>query len=231
MKHWKKIIAFVSIITLAFVYPNIALADAIDSGANNHSGATGVGYGDAGNGMDYMCQGFVMSQYTQITSVGFNISAKSGTLTTGQKVWIDTTADLNSVPLGTKGVGIGGGTEITNAQLVTGALTKYTLTTAVNVTIGSKYVLCMAPWNTSTHVWTADFENIISSTVNPYANGRLTQGDTAYTTWIAPNAGADDMVFDIYGVTAVAAPQAMAQTVVSGNSQVNVSGNVIINAN
>ena len=205
-------------------YPNIALADAIDSGANNHTGATAIGFGDTLNGRDYMCQGFIMSQYNQITSVGFNINGKNADTNIGRKVWIDTTADLNSVPLGAVAVGIGGGTEITNATLVTGVLTKYVLTSSVNVTIGNKYVLCMAPWNTTTHVWTSDYQDIITSTANPYANGRRTHGDAAYTTWAAPDAGNDDILFDIYGQT-FTATKATANTTMNGAGNITFTGN------
>lgn len=202
MKKYTAIISSILVIAVLF-WANQAFADAIDTGATNHTGAIAIGFGDTANGRDYMCQGFVMSQYTTITAVGFDINGKNGDTNLGRKVWIDN-SDTNSVPTGSVGVGIGGGTEITNAQLVTGSLTKYTLTTSVSVTIGNKYVLCMAPWNTTTHVWASDYQDIVSSTANPYAPANFTgakrqHGDAAYTTWSAPDAGNDDILFDIYG--------------------------------
>lgn len=202
----KKYIAAIVIIALAasgFWY-KVAHADTID--ATNHTGSTMIGFGDTLNGRDYMCQGFVMATFNQITAVAFYINGKNSDTNFGRKVWIDN-ADASSNPTGSVGVGIGGGTEITNATLVTGALTKYTLTTTVNVTIGNKYALCIAPWNTTTHVWTSDYQDFASSTANPYAPAAFSGAkrvhlDGSFLNPSAPDAGNDDIQFDIYGVTA-----------------------------
>jgi hypothetical protein len=113
-------------------------------------------------------------------------------------VWIDN-ADSSSHPTGTVGVGIGGETEILNADLVTGALTRYTLTTSVSLTIGNRYVICIAPWNTTTHAFSADYQDFTSSTSNPYANGRRAHGDTAYTSWTDIDSGNADLQFQTWG--------------------------------
>lgn len=172
------------------------MADILDQ--SNYTGATGIGFGDTGNGRDYLSQGFIPT-LNNITAVSFRIADKDGSGSIGYKVWIDT-CDTNSKPAGSVGTGIGGATEITNAALVTGALTKYTLTTPVTGLIpGNRYCFVIAPWNTSTHVFAASYHDVMSSTANPYASGKRNHGDTAYTTWSTPDSGNDDILFETYG--------------------------------
>jgi len=189
-------------VIVVLLFASKVFADTLDQ--SNTSGTIGIGFGDLGNGRDYMCQGFKMATYNQITAISFYVKSKDGNANVGYKVWIDN-ANANSEPTGTVAVGIGGGTEITNATLNTTTLTKYTLGSTVDVTIGNQYTLCLAPWNTSTHVWASSYNDFQSSVSNPYANGRRTHGDTAYTTWSAPDSGNADIHFEIYGQTAAAA--------------------------
>lgn len=224
----KKLLAIIGIIAIGFSIPFQAFADAIDAGATNHSGAIGIGFGDVGAGRDYMCQGFVMSDYNQITAVGFYVNSKDGDANIGYKVWIDN-SDSTSQPTGSVGVGIGGATEITNATLNTSGLTKYTLTSTVDVTIGNKYVVCFAPWNTTTHVFASSYHDFVSSTGNPYApasfsGAKRKHGDTAYTTWTDPDAGNDDIIFDIYGQNSVL----MSKLTIQSGQAVIQSGSIII---
>lgn len=165
---------------------------------SNTTGATAIGFGDVGSGRDYMSQGFI-GRLNNITHISFYINGKSGTSTQGYKLWVDN-ADSNSAPTGTVFVGIGGATEILNSTLVTGALTKYTLTTPVTGLVpGNRYCFVLAPFNTTTHTYSADYQDFISSTGNPYPSGKRNHGDTAYTTWSAPDSGNDDLQFEIWG--------------------------------
>ena len=157
-----------------------------------------VGFGNLGGGRDYMSQGFKTTAITQITAVSFQVNGKSGTSTQGYKVWIDE-ANASSNPSGTVGVGIGGETEILNSALVTGATTKYALTSSVTLTAGTQYCFVIAPWNTTTHVFSANYQDFRCSVSNPYANGRRTHGNTAYNTWNAPDSGNADLLFETWG--------------------------------
>lgn len=163
----------------------------------NTSGSTAIGFGDTGNGRDYAAQGFIPTKNT-ITAISFWVNSKSGTSTQGIKVWIDN-ADSNFYPTGSAGVGIGGQTEILNANITTGSLVKYTLSSTVSVTPGNRYVLCIAPWNTTTHAWSQYYADFTSSISNPYANGRRVHGDGAFTNWSAPDSGNADFQFRVYG--------------------------------
>ena len=159
----------------------------------NLTGGVGIGFGDSGSGRDYLMQGFI-AKLSTIDAVSFQLNSVGSQ---GMKVWIDN-ADANFFPTGTVGVGIGGATEITNANLST-THKKYTLASAVTLVPGNRYVICMAPWNTSTHVWASDYRDVNSATSNPYANGRRVHGDTAFTTFVAPDSGNADIVFATYG--------------------------------
>ncbi len=202
MKFKKTLISFISFLTIFALFMwQTALADTVDQ--SNHTGAISIGFGDTLNGRDYMCQGFKMATYNTITAIGFYVNSKDGDANVGYKVWIDN-ADANSNPLGVVGVGIGGATEITNASLTTSGLTKYTLTTNVPITIGNQYVICAAPWNTSTHVWASSYHDWVSSTANPYANGKRVHLDGSFANPTYPDSSNDDILFDVYGITSVA---------------------------
>lgn len=173
------------------------MAEVIDQ--SNHTGSTGIGFGDTGNGRDYMVQGFIPT-LNNITAVAFYVNSKDADTNIGYKVWVDA-CDTSSNP--TNGVGgIGGGTEITNASLVTSGLTKYTLTTPVTLTPGNRYVVAFAPWNTTTHAWASSYHDWVSSTANPYASGRRVHLNGSYASPTAPDSGNDDILFDTYGNSA-----------------------------
>jgi len=193
-------IAFLAIVGLLWRFP--VSADNLDQ--SQTVGSVGIGFGDTGNGRDYMCQGFKMATYNQITAVSFYINSKDGSANVGYAVWIDN-ADSNSNPLGAVAVGIGGFTEITNASLVTGSLTKYTLSSPVTITIGSQYDMCFAPWNTTTHVWTASYNDWVNATTNPYPNGRRVHLDGSFSNPTAPDSGNDDIQFQVFGQNTAAA--------------------------
>lgn len=171
------------------------MADVLDQ--SNSTGATGIGFGDTLNGRDYMVQGFIPT-LSSVTAVSFYVNSKDASANIGYKVWIDAT-DASSNPTGVVGVGIGGATEISNATINTSGLTKYTLTTAATVTAGNRYCIAFAPWDTSTHLWTSSYHDFVSSTANPYANGRRVHLDGSFATPTAPDAGADDILFETYG--------------------------------
>ena len=172
------------------------MAEIIDQ--QNTSGALGVGFGDTGTGKDYMCQGFIPT-LDNVTAVSFWIASKSSDANIGYAVWIDA-ADASYFPTGTVFVGVGGFTEITNAELTTGSLVKYTLTTpATGLTPGNRYVICFAPYNTTTNAWAAEYIDWRASVSNPYANGRRVHGDAAFSNWIAPDSGNADIQFQTYG--------------------------------
>lgn len=174
---------------------DITIGERIDQ--ENTSGSIGIGFGDVGNGRDYMAQGFIPT-LNNITAISFWLNGKSGTSTQGYKVWIDAT-DSSSHPTGSNGTGIGGATEITNATLTTGSLVKYSLATAVTLTPTSRYAFVVAPWNTSTHAYSSDYQDLRSSVSNPYANGRRTHGNTAYNSWGDPDSGNADLNFRTWG--------------------------------
>lgn len=175
------------------------MADVLDQ--SNYTGSTGIGFGDTGNGRDYMVQGFKPT-LDNITAVSFSVTSKDGNANVGYKVWIDT-CDVNSNP--TNGVGgIGGATEITNATINTSGLTKYSLASQVALTPGNKYVMAFAPWNTSTHTWANSYHDWVSSTANPYAPVGFTGAkrvhlDGSYANPTAPDSGNDDILFETYG--------------------------------
>lgn len=166
----------------------------------NTTGGVGIGYGDLGNGRDYMVQGFKSSSaVTNITHVSIKMNA---TGSKDLKIWIDT-ANANSEPDNGVG-GIGGVTLIANADLST-SLKKFELTTPVNLTAGQQYIICTAPWDISGDAWAADFRDWDGAVSNPYANGRRNHGNTAYGAWSAPDSGNADIVFETWGDEPVAA--------------------------
>lgn len=162
----------------------------------NHTGALGIGFGDTLNGRDYMVQGFIPT-IDNINAVSFYVNSKDGNGQVGYRVWIDT-CNVNSNP--TNGVGgIGGSTLITNAQINTSGLTKYSLTSSVTLIPGNRYVMAFAPWNTVSNVWVSSYHDWVSATTNPYANGRRVHLDGSYANPSAPDAGNDDILFETYG--------------------------------
>ena len=191
-------VAAVLIVATFIFYPGLAYADTLDQQQN--TGAINAGWGDVGSGRDYRCQGFKMATYNQITAVSFWPNGKDGNAAIGYRVWIDT-ANANSEPANGVG-GIGGSTLVTNATLNTSALTKYTLSSTVNVTVGNQYVVCFAPWNTTLNVYASSYQDWRSSVSNPYANGRSVNLDTLYASPNAPDSGNMDIQFEIYGQTA-----------------------------
>ena len=169
----------------------------------NTSGGVGIGFGDVGNGRDYMGQGFI-PDIDNITAVSLSPNSKDGNADIGYKVWIDE-ADTNFFP--THGIGgIGGVTLITNAQLSTGGLSKYTLSSPVSLTPGNRYVIMIAPWNTVTDAYASSYQDWNSSTGNPYADGRRIHGDTAFTSFGAPDSGNADITFRTHGISGDASP-------------------------
>lgn len=168
------------------------------------TGATSIGFGDTLNGRDYMCQGFIATMST-VSSISFYVNSKDASTDIGYKVWIDN-VDSNSNPQGAVGVGIGGATEITNANINTSGLTKYTLTTPVTLTVGNRYGMVFAPWNTTTHVWASSYHDWVSSIANPYSGGRRVHLDGSFANPAAPDAGADDILFEVYGYLDIASP-------------------------
>ena len=155
----------------------------------NQAGAIGIGFGDTGSGRDYMCQGFI-AQTSSIDAVSFKLQS-TGSI--GMAVWIDA-ADASSNPTGTVAVGIGGFTEIANATLST-TFKLYALSETVTLTPGTRYVICLAPWNTSTHVWGSDYRDVLSSVSNPYSSGRRVHLDDAFANPSAPDSGNADILF------------------------------------
>lgn len=177
------------------------MADILDQ--SNYSGSLGVGFGDTGNGRDYMCMGFIPT-LANIDAVSFSINSKPGA-GLGYKVWIDN-ADSNFYPTGAVGVGIGGATEIPSASLVTGALTKYSLASQVTLIPGNRYVLCFAPWDLSSHTWAQSYNDWLTSVSNPYANGRRVHGNASFASWSAPDSGNSDLVFETYAGPTLVSP-------------------------
>jgi hypothetical protein len=167
---------------------------------SNYSGTVGIGWGDTGNGRDYMCQGFLPSA-SNITAISFKINSKDGSTDVGYRFWIDT-CDANSNP--TNGVGgIGGDTQITNANLVTGTLTKYSLASKVTLIPGNKYVMCFAPWNTTSNGFASSYVDWPSSTGNPYSPTGFTGAkrvhlNGSFASPSAPDSGNDDIQFETY---------------------------------
>lgn len=162
----------------------------------NTSGAIGIGFGDIGSGRDFLFQGFIPGTgKTNVAAISFYLNGKGGA-NEGYRVWIDA-ANANSEPLNGIG-GLGGDTQIANATLVTGALTQYTLSAPVVVTPGTRYVICAAPWNTSTNVHSGNYQDWRSSVSNPYASGRRVHGNTAYNSFGAPDSGNADIQFRTY---------------------------------
>jgi hypothetical protein len=143
-----------------------------------------------------MAQGFIPTA-TNISAIAFYLHSKSGSPDIGYRVWIDE-ADANFYPVNGIG-GIGGSTLITNASLVTGALTKYSLSSVVSgLTAGNRYVIVIAPWNTTTNAWASSYNDFRTSVSNPYANGRRVHGDGSYSSWFAPDSGNADIQFRTY---------------------------------
>lgn len=171
------------------------MAEIVDQ--SNYTGATAIGFGDTGGGRDYMVQGFI-PRFNNITALSFHITSKDGSTDVGYAVWVDR-ADTNSNPLGAVAVGVGGFTEITNASLVLNSLTKYNLASRVTLSPGQQYVLCFAPWNTTTHVFASSYHDWVTSTANPYPYGRRVHLDGSFATPVAPDSGNDDILFETYG--------------------------------
>lgn len=223
----KKLLSLSVALLITLGVPLSVFADTIDQ--SNHTGITGIGFGDTGNGRDYMCQGFYPATYNQVTAIGFYVNSKDGNSNIGYAMWIDN-ADTNSNPTGAVATGIGGFTEISNATLNTSGLTKYTLTSPVNVTIGNKYTACFAPWNTSTHVWASSYHDWVSSTANPYAPAGFTGAkrvhlNGSFANPTAPDLGNDDIIFDEYGQTApTASPNVQSQLQINGGTQLAING-------
>ena len=161
----------------------------------NTTGGTSIGFGDTGSGRDYMVQGFIPT-LTTITAIEFDMNAVG---TEDLKIWIDT-ADANSSP--DNGVdGIGGSTQIANADLST-SLKKFTLTTPItNLIVGNQYCIGAAPWDIGTDAWASDYRDWNSAVSNPYANGRREHLDASYANPTAPDSGNADIVFATYGET------------------------------
>lgn len=171
------------------------MADVLDQ--ENTSGTLGIGFGDVGNSRDYLSQSFIPgSGVTNVSAISAYLNGKSGTSTQGYRVWIDN-ADSSGHPTGAIG-GIGGDTEILNSALVTGALTKYALSSPIAVTAGNRYCFVLAPWNTTTHDYSSDYQDWSCSVSNPYANGKRSHGNTAYDTWGDPDSGNADLQFRTY---------------------------------
>ncbi len=184
------------------------MADILDQ--KNYTGSTAIGFGDTGNGRDYMVQGFIPT-LNNITAVSFYVNSKDGNTNIGYAVWIDN-ADASSHPTGTVAVGIGGFTEISNAALNTSGLTKYSLASKVNLIAGNKYCLCFAPWDTVNHVWANSYHDWISSTGNPYAPSgfsaaKRSHGNNLFASWSDPDSGNDDILFETYGAPAFITPK------------------------
>lgn len=215
----KKIISPIlifSLVCLYSLYPKITVADVVYQ--SNYIGSTAIGFGDVGFGRDFMCQGFKVSKNISINAISFRANSVGGG-NVGFAMWIDN-ADSLSAPLGAVATGIGGFTEITSGTVQTGIFAKYYLSQKVPVIAGNQYSVCFSSWNTSTHATSSSYNDWVSSISNPYPDGRRTSGDTAYTTWVASDAGNADMLFEIYGEGIDAD--------VSINSQVNIKGQVII---
>lgn len=167
------------------------MADVLDQ--SNATGATGIGFGDTGNSRDYMGQGFIPT-LSNISAISLKLSTVG---TMGLLVWIDN-ADANFFPTGAVGVGIGGVTEILNSALVAATLTKYSLSAPVTLIPGQRYVIMFAPWDTSNHVFSADYRDVVSSSADPYASGKRIHGNGAYNSFAAPDSGTDDILFEEY---------------------------------
>lgn len=176
------------------------MADVLDQ--SNHTGSTGIGFGDTGNGRDYMCQGFVPGAgVTNISAVSFYVNSKDANTNIGYRVWIDT-CDANSNPANGVG-GIGGSTLITNAQINTSGLTKYALASPVTLILGNKYVMVFAPWDTVNNIWANSYHDWLSSTANPYAPSSFSGAkrvhlDNNFANPSAPDSGNDDIQFETY---------------------------------
>lgn len=176
---------------LAFYSPANA---AITIFNDQHTDAEGIsaGFGDADpSGRAYSCQGF-RTTYTSITGFEFDINSVG---TAGMLVWLDNAIATSSAPSGTFTVGLGS-LEITNAQLSTNR-TKYNFASAITVSPGY-YTLCFAPWNTTTHVWTADYRDMDSSVSAVYDLGRSVISLDG-SVWTAPDSGNMDRDIVIYG--------------------------------
>ena len=195
----KKILSILIIVAFGINYQTpFTSADEITT--MNQSAPFGIGFGDTGANRDYMCQGFVPKLPT-ITAVAFNLQSVG---TQGYLMWLDTaTAANTSSPsnggLDGVGTGIGGVREIPNAELST-SMKKYPLGHPVKVTPENYYVVCFAPWNTSTHVWATDYRDWDAHNTNPYpSKGRRVHLGEGFNEISAPDSGNGDIQFEIYG--------------------------------
>jgi hypothetical protein len=181
------------------------MAQAIDQ--SNYVGSTGIGFGDTLNGRDYMSQAFIAA-FDNIAAVSFYINGKDGNTNNGYAVWIDN-ANSSSFATGTVAVGIGGFTEIPNAALVVGALTKYQLASSVRLIPGQRYCIVFSPWDTSAHAHVASYNDWVSSTALPYSKGIRVHYDGSFLNPTTPDAGNDDILFETYGERADFHPNKM----------------------
>lgn len=201
---------------------NVGARDVVDQ--SNYSGTIGVGFGDTGNGRDYMVMGFVPT-LKNITKFGVWLHSKDGNANVGYRAWIDT-ADSGSAPQNGIG-GIGGSTEITNATLIINRLNQYTLSSPVTLTPGTRYVLAFAPWNTTTHAWVASYNDWRSSVSNPYASGRRVHLNSSYASPTAPDSGNNDLVFEEYGTDQSTSSSVKANIVASVSQDSSVKADIL----
>lgn len=152
----------------------------------------GIGHGDSGSNRAYRCQTF-KATYTTINGFAFDLNS---TGTAGMVAWLDD-AVASGEPTGTWEVGLGQ-KEILNAALST-SRTQYSFDTPITVTPGNIYALCLAPWNTSTHVWTSDYRDLDHSVSNVYTLGRSITTEAAATRWTVHDSGNADLDMIIYG--------------------------------
>lgn len=188
MKKYLGIFLAVVVLATMLVVP-VVKADTLDQ--SNSSGSTGIGFGESNN-LKYSCQGFKPTS-NQVTAVSFKLNSVGSA---GMKLWVDA-AGTNSAPTGTLEVGLGS-MEIANNQLST-TLTKYTLPTPIFVTPNAQYTFCLAPWNTTTHTYSSNYRDLMSSTGNPYANGKVVNYVGSTSTWSNPDNGNADRIFEVYG--------------------------------
>lgn len=166
----------------------------------NTEGARGSGFGDIGNGRDYIFQGFTPTK-DNIAAIGFRINEKSIDPNQGYKVWIDEATE-DFYPVNAVG-GIGGVTLISNSQLTVGELQKYNLTSPVSLIPDQKYVIAFAPWNTDTDTYSTDYRDFMISIDDPYSGGIMTRANTGYTDFNTPDSGDADLVFRTYAIEPV----------------------------
>lgn len=184
--------------------------------AENSNGGIGVGFGDVGNGRQYMAQRFILGAgVREITAVTFQVNGKDGNTDYGWRVWI-AEADVNGYPVGTPGNGVGAATLITNAQIVTSTYTKYNLTPVKGLNPGARYCICFEPFDTTNLVHVSVYQDFDSSNVNPYSLGRRVHSED-FSSWNEPDSGNLDLKFRIWGNQTENLPQSLGRRVRSGN--------------